>query len=79
MERIEIDVLGGLPVSNNGNRYILVACDVYTKYMQAWPMRSQSAQEAAMVLFNNWLIVHGVPSRIPSDQGVTLKVNYLRS
>jgi len=38
-----------------------------------------SAQEAAMVLYNKWLGVHGVPSRIHSDHGVILKVNYLKS
>ena len=69
MERIEIDVLGGLPTTNSGNRYILVACDMYTKYMQAWPMRTQTAQETALTLYNNWLTVHGVPQRIHSDQG----------
>ena len=43
MQRIEIDVLGGLPMIHIGKRYILVACDTYTKYIQAWPMRSQTA------------------------------------
>ena len=69
MQRIEIDVLGGLPMTHTGKRYILVACDTYTKYMQAWPMRSQTAQESGMTLYRNWFTVHGVPERIHSDQG----------
>ena len=69
MQRIEIDVLGGLPVTHTGKRYILVACDTYTKYMQAWPMRSQTAQETGMTLYRNWFAVHGVPERVHSDQG----------
>ncbi|CAK8672603.1 unnamed protein product [Clavelina lepadiformis] len=69
MQRIEIDVLGGLPVTHSRNRYILVAADMYTKYMQAWSMPSQTAQETAIVLYHNWMTIHGVPERIHSDRG----------
>ena len=69
MQRIEIDVLGGLPMTHIGKCYVLVACDTYTKYMQAWPMRSQMAQETGMTLYRNWFTVHGVPERVHSDQG----------
>ena len=54
MQRIEIDVLAGLPVvTHSGNRYILVATDMYTKYMQTWSMASQTAQKTAFVLYHN--------------------------
>ena len=59
MQRIEVNVLGGLPTTYDSNRYVLVACDTYTKYMQAWPMMSQTAQETAHILYDNWLTVHG--------------------
>ena len=64
MQRIEVDVLGGLPTTYDRNRYVLVACD-----MQAWPMMSQTAEETARILYDNWLTVHGVPDRIHTDQG----------
>ena len=35
MQRIEINVLGGFPMTHTEKRYILVACDTYIKYMQA--------------------------------------------
>ena len=69
MQRIEIGVLGGLPMTHAGKRYILIACDTYTQYMQAWPMRSQTAQETGMTLYRNCFTAHGVPERIHSDQG----------
>ena len=69
LQRIEIDVLGGLPVTHSGNRYILVATDMYTKYMQAWSMASQTAKETAFVLYHNWMTIHGVPERIHGDRG----------
>ncbi|CAK8692643.1 unnamed protein product [Clavelina lepadiformis] len=69
LERIEVDVLGPLPMSHTGFQYILVACDVYTKYVRAWPMRHQSAKETAGLLFHRWFMVHGVPETVHSDQG----------
>ena len=35
MQHIEIDVLDCLPMTHTGKRFILVACDIYTKCMQA--------------------------------------------
>ena len=52
-----------------GKRYISVACDTYTKYVQARPMRPQTAQETGMTLYRNWFTVHGVPKRVHSNQG----------
>ena len=58
-----------LPTTYDRNRYVLVVCDTYTKYMQAWPMMSQTAPETARILYDNWLTAHGVPDRIHTDQG----------
>ena len=76
MQRIEINVLGGLPMTHTGKRYILVACDTYTKYVQAWPMRSQTAEETGMTLYRYLFTVHGVPKHVYSDQVATLKACY---
>ena len=69
MQQIDIDVLGDLPMTYTGKRYILVPCDTYTKYMQAWPLSSQMAQETGMTLYRNWFTVHGVPEHVHFDQG----------
>ena len=69
LQRIEVDVLKKLSITYDRYRYVLVACDTYTKYMRAWPMMSQTAQETARILYDNWLTVHGVPDRIHTDQG----------
>ncbi|CAK8694208.1 unnamed protein product [Clavelina lepadiformis] len=69
MQKVEIDVLSGLPETRNGNRYILVVCDTYTKYMQCWPMKFQNAKDTAYLLYHRWVTIHGVPETIHSDQG----------
>ena len=35
MERIAIDILGELPITTNGNKYILVIADYFTKWAEA--------------------------------------------
>jgi hypothetical protein len=41
MERVAIDILGGLPVTERGNRYLLVAVDYFTKWPEAIPIPNQ--------------------------------------
>ena len=43
MERLVIDILGPLPQSKQGNKYILIAADYFIKWVEAYPLvRRQS-------------------------------------
>ena len=37
--------------------------------MQAWLMRSQTAQETGMTQYRNWFTIHEVPERVHCDEG----------
>ena len=37
MERVVVDILGPLPLTERENRYILVLCDCFTKWTEAYP------------------------------------------
>ncbi|UYV65106.1 K02A2.6-like [Cordylochernes scorpioides] len=49
-ERIAIDVIGPFPVTEGGNRYILVAMDYFTKWPEAYAIPNQEATTVAKVL-----------------------------
>ena len=66
--RIAMDVVGPLPRSRSGNRYILVLCDYATRYPEAVPLRSIDAEHVAEEIVKVFTRV-GVPEEILTDQG----------
>lgn len=69
MERVGIDVLGPMPVTDRGNRYLLVAVDYFTKWPEAIPMPNQEATTIAEALVSNFFCRFGACMELHSDQG----------
>ena len=69
LERIGIDILGPLPKSCSGMRYILVVVDYFTKWAEAYPMKNQEAETVAEKLVDGFITRFGVPRQIHTDQG----------
>ena len=69
MERIAIDVLGPLPITETGNKYILIVADYFMKCVEAYPMPNQEATTVAELLLKQFICRFGVPLLIHSDQG----------
>jgi len=66
--RIGMDIIGPLPKSRSGKRYVLVICDYATRYPEAIAMRSIDAEHVAEELVAVFSRV-GVPREILTDQG----------
>ena len=69
MERVAIDVLGPLPTSEGGNKYLLIATDHFMKWVEGYVIPNQEAVTVADVLVKEFVCRFGVPLLIHSDQG----------
>ena len=69
MERIALDILGPLPETNDGNRYILVVGDYFSKWTDAWAMPDTETPTIVNILVCHVFCQWGLPLHIHSDRG----------
>lgn len=69
LERVALDILGPLPESDCGNKYILVTGDYFSKWTEAFTIPNQEATTVARVLVEEFVARFGIPRQIHSDQG----------
>ncbi|UYV80868.1 hypothetical protein LAZ67_19002048, partial [Cordylochernes scorpioides] len=70
-QRVGIDLLGRFPVSNNGNKWIVVATDYLSRYAITRAIPNGSAEEVAKFMVEDILLKHGAPRELISDRGRT--------
>lgn len=68
MDRLATDLLGPLPETPRGNKYVLVITDHFTKWVEAIAVPDQTAQTCAHYLLQV-VCQFGCPLSILSDQG----------
>src|SRR6266498_3043869 len=66
---IGIDFVGPLPITEKGNKYIIVAIDYFTKWPEAKAVKEATAKEVSIFLLEEIICRHGCPKRILSDRG----------
>ena len=64
-----IDYVGELPVSPNGNKWILTAVCPYSNFLRAIPVSDKRATTAARALYDHVFLEYGFPAVLQSDQG----------
>ena len=67
-DRLALDIVGPLPKTSRGHRYILVMVDYATRYPEALPLRTATAKTVAkelMLLFSRV----GIAREVLTDQG----------
>ncbi len=72
-DTLAIDYLGPLPKTANGNKYILVMTDHFTKYVEVIAVPNQLAEDCAWRIVNDFVARWGTPHTIHSDQGATFE------
>ena len=78
LELVCMDFLS-LEASKGGYENVLVITDHFTKYAQAYPMKTQSAVATAKILYEKFFIHYGFPARLHSDQGRNFEGKVIKS
>ena len=60
MQRLHMDILGPLPLTKHGNKYILVVIDQFTKWVECFPLPCQNAEIIAKTLIDGFISRFGV-------------------
>ena len=79
MHTVHIDHLGPFAKSKNGNMYLLVVIDSFTKYIIAKPVRTLSSNETIKCLREIFGMFMGYPKRIISDHGLAFSSRHFKS
>ncbi len=66
---VAVDILGPFPESNQGNIYILVVGDYFTRWMEAFAIPNQEATTVARILTQEVFCRFSPPEQLHSDQG----------
>ena len=77
MERITIDTIEKLTPDNLGNTCIFVIIDSFTRFVEIYPSKNNTAEEGAIALLDH-IGRYGAPSQIGSDNGRNFVGNMIR-
>ncbi|CAG8704610.1 27017_t:CDS:2 [Dentiscutata erythropus] len=67
--KVGIDIIGPLPPTKIGNKYIVVATEYLTRWPEARAMSDTSAPSVASFIIEDIICRHGSPRELLSDQG----------
>jgi hypothetical protein len=68
-QRMAMDIVGPVPVSNKGNTNILVMIEYVTRYVIAVPLKNTKAPTIMRKFIKHVINTEGIPSEILTDQG----------
>ena len=69
MQIVAVDIMGPLPETKDGNRYVLVASDYFTRWVEVYAIPNQEAVTVAEKLVNEMFCRFSPPEQLHSDQG----------
>jgi transposase InsO family protein len=79
LESVAMDILGPLPRTKHGNRFLLVIADRYSKVTKTIPFRTVTALSVSRAFCEHWAYVNGPPVSLLADNGPQLTVNFFQA
>ena len=73
MEVWAMDIVGSLACTAFAFRYILVATDLFSKWVETVPLINQTAESVAKAFVQNVVLRHGPPKTLLTDQGTNFE------
>lgn len=67
--RISCDIVGPLPLSQAGNRYVLSIVDHFSRYTEFVALPDQTSETVARALMHRYISRYGIPRELITDQG----------
>lgn len=77
-DKVALDIMGPLPTSTVGNRYILTMQDLLTKYLILIPLANTTSCDIADAMRKGLLSYFGAPRCILTDQGKNFTSSLIR-
>ena len=78
LQIVAVDILGPLPVTAQGNKYVLVACDCFTRWVEVYAIQNQEAVTVAKTLVDEMFCRFSPPEQLHSDQGRQFEADLLK-
>lgn len=66
---VQIDTIGPLPKSDQGNEYVVTIICELTKYLVTVPIPNKRATTIAKAIFENFILIYGPMKQITTDRG----------
>ena len=80
MEFIAMDILGPLTLTDQGNRFLLVVTDRFSKLTRAYPLATTTAEVVAKTFFDGWVAAgYGIPQVLLTDNGTQFVAKFFQS
>jgi hypothetical protein len=66
---VAMDIVGPLPETMNGNKYVLVTIDHYSKWCETWYVKEHDVCTTIKFLEYEVIYMYGMPKYILTDNG----------
>jgi Chromo (CHRromatin Organisation MOdifier) domain/Integrase core domain len=71
-----MDILGSLPKTSHGNRFLLVITDRFSKLTKTIPLRTITAHSVAEAFCTHWVFAYGPPRYLLTDNGAQFTAKF---